>query len=212
MSGSDLQLNLEHWAEWDNFAQLLKDSGVYLKAKADSLLWTGGDRSDRITAKNVYNALAAFSWNTSIASWRQRIWKASCPLKYKLFSWLMLENKLLFWDNLQARGWEGPSRCSLCARDIESSLHVFVFCSFTRAVWTATTTALKIPTHWSGNNIHTCFQNWILNSSTIPMLPIHICWHVWLSRNAAIFKDKKPSILHICSLILTEVNKLARTL
>jgi hypothetical protein len=80
--------------------------------------------------------------------WRQRIWKASCPLKCKLFTWLMLENKLLFWNNLQARGWEGPSRCSLCAQDIETSLHVFVLCPFTSALWTATTVTLKIPNLW----------------------------------------------------------------
>jgi ribonuclease HI len=134
------------------------------------------------------------------------------PLKIQIALVAHVEKKLLFWDNLQARGWEGPSRFPLCAQDIDSTLHVFMLCSFTRALWTTTTTALNIPNHWSGINIQSCFQNWIHTSSTHPMLPIHICWHVWLSRNASIFNEKTPSILHIISLILPEENKFARSL
>jgi len=115
LSGADLHLTPELSAEWDIFVQHLKASGIYLKTKEDHLIWTGGDRTGRITAKSVYNALAGLAWHTTSASWRQRIWKASCPLKCKLFSWLLLKNKLLFWDKLQTRGWEGPSRCSLCS-------------------------------------------------------------------------------------------------
>jgi ribonuclease HI len=210
LSGLDLHLNFDLRTEWDIFAQHLKAAGVYLKTTPDSLIWTGGDRSGRLTAKNVYQALADIIWNPSTANWRQRIWKDTCPLKYKLFAWLMLENRLLFWDKLQARGWEGPNRCPLCAQDNESSLHVFVLCSFTRTLWTAITSALKIPAHWSGNSVLSCFQFWIHNSISLPMLPLHICWHVWLTRNTTLFNDKKPSISHVSSLILTEALKLTK--
>jgi len=44
------------------------------------------------------------------------------------------------------------------------------------------------------------------------MLPLHICWQVWLSRNASIFTDKTPSSQHITSLILAEINFSARTI
>jgi hypothetical protein len=144
---------------------------VRLQSKADSLIWTGGDRTGLLTAKNVYHALAAHNWKSTIANWRQRIWRDIGPLKHKLFAWLLLENKLLFWDKLQARGWEGPNRCSLCARAIESTLHVFVQCSYTRAIWSLISSALKISTSWSGDNVLTCFQNWIQNHNTLSMLP-----------------------------------------
>jgi ribonuclease HI len=210
LSGLDLLLNQDHRAEWDNFSLLLKAAGVCLKTKPDSLIWMGGDRSGRLTAKNAYQALADLIWNPSTANWRQRIWKDTCPLKYKLFAWLMLENRLLFWDKLQARGWEGPNRCPLCAQDNESTLHVFVLCPFTQALWTAITSALNIPAHWSGNSVPSCFQYWIHKSTSLPMLPLHICWHIWLTRNAALFNDKKPSIPHVSYLILTEANKITK--
>jgi hypothetical protein len=130
-----------------------------------------GDGSGRVSAKNVYNALAALSWNSSIPTWRQRLWKATCPLKYKLHTWLMLEQKLLFWDQLQRRGWEGPSRCALCAQDADSSLHVLVNCPFTKNLWTSTSAALKIQNHWTGTSIISCFKNWIHNST------LTICCH-----------------------------------
>jgi hypothetical protein len=48
LSGTDLQLKLEHRAEWDYYTQSLTTAGIYLKTKADTLLWTGGDRSGRV--------------------------------------------------------------------------------------------------------------------------------------------------------------------
>jgi len=38
LSGSDLLLNQEHTAGWDNLSHLLKASGIYLKEKANSSL------------------------------------------------------------------------------------------------------------------------------------------------------------------------------
>jgi hypothetical protein len=207
LSGSELQLELDLKVEWDDFTQLLKESGVRLQSKSDSLIWTGGDRSGQLTAKNVYQALAALTWKPLSSNWRQRIWRDICPLKLKLFAWLLLENKLLFWDKLQARGWEGPNRCSLCNHDSESTLHVFILCPFTRAIWSYISSALNFSSLWTGNNVQACFQNWFLNNSAQSMLPIHLCWQVWLSRNATIFNDKKPSFLYVSSLILAEANK-----
>jgi ribonuclease HI len=212
LSGLDLQLDPIYRTEWDEFTHQLKASGVRLHSQADSLIWTGGDRSGLLTAKNVYLALAAHNWKTLIPNWRQRIWRESGPLKHKLFAWLLLENKLLLWDNLQKRGWEGPNRCALCARDMESTLHVFVQCSFTSSLWSYITSALNISTLWSGNNVKACFQNWIQSNSSLALLPLHLCWLIWLSRNAAIFNDKKSSFHFISSLILTEATNHGKTL
>jgi hypothetical protein len=57
------------------------------------------------------------------------------PLKIKLFLWLSMEGKILTWDSLQKRGWEGPGRCPLCRKESESITHLFTSCTFARTVW-----------------------------------------------------------------------------
>jgi hypothetical protein len=72
-------------SEWDGFTQQLTDAGIRLQERPDTLMWTGGDCTGFLTAKNVYQALAEKFWSPINASWRQKIWKGDCPLKLKLF-------------------------------------------------------------------------------------------------------------------------------
>jgi hypothetical protein len=114
---------------------MLMAAGIRLQDRPDLFLWTGGDQSGTLTAKNVYQALTTFYWPLDKTNRFQQLWKANCPLKLKLFTWLLIENRVLVWPNLQARGWEGPSRCYLCLHQSESISHLFIFCPFVRVVW-----------------------------------------------------------------------------
>jgi hypothetical protein len=101
--------------------------------------------------KNVYNAVATKLWSTKVIRWRRNFWKWECPLKIKLFTWLVAENKILSWKNLQKRGWVGPGMCFLCNRSSETGKHIFVNCSFTIAVWNRVTNELNLPRGWMDN-------------------------------------------------------------
>jgi hypothetical protein len=85
-----------------------------------------------------------------IRGWRQAVWKWDIQLKIKLFIWLAAENKILTWDNLQQRGWEGPSRCHLCKQDTENINHLFIHCSFTKSVWERLVTGQRFKNCWKG--------------------------------------------------------------
>jgi hypothetical protein len=207
LKGTDLLLEPDSSNEWNSYTQLLTEAGVRLRPKLDALIWTGGNGSGQITAKNVYLALAARIWKPLKSICRQRIWRDECPIKLKLFAWLLLENKLLFWDILQGRGWVGPNRCPLCKCNNESSQHVFIHCPFTREIWSHLASVLNFSLHWTGINVLACFQNWCTNNYTLPLLPIHLCWHVWKTRNAPIFDEKRPSFLSVSTLLLAEADK-----
>jgi hypothetical protein len=103
-------------------------AGIVLKENPDELSWIGDDNTGLISVKNVYNTLSNKFWPGKAEGWRIQLWKWSCPLKIKLFLWLLLENKILTWENLQRRGWYGPGICCLCGTNEESSQHVFVSC------------------------------------------------------------------------------------
>ena len=136
----------------------------------------------------------------------RRIWRDDCPMKLKLFAWLLIENKLLMWEKLQARGWEGPNRCILCKSASESTLHVFLHCSFIQAIWSNLASALKINSPWTGSNIQECFRIWFQDNSIHKLLPVHLYWQVWKARNEAIFQDRSPSLFRISNHFLAEAS------
>jgi hypothetical protein len=68
-SSEDLGLTGNLALEWKNYIRALNSSGVQLRTGEDNLLWTGGDQSRVLSAKNVYNALAIKCWPHQISSW-----------------------------------------------------------------------------------------------------------------------------------------------
>jgi hypothetical protein len=116
--------------EWREFCCAIINSRVQLLLSSNELKWTRGDSSGRISVKNAYEAIEKKKQVFMIGGWRKLLWSWDCPLKLKLFTWLVKENKILSWENLQRRGFEGPSYCPLCKKDSETVFHLFVRMSF----------------------------------------------------------------------------------
>jgi hypothetical protein len=89
------------------------------------------------------------------------VWKWQIPLRIKLFSWLLFENKILTWDNLSKRGFCGPSRCVLCGEEEESINHLMVYCSFSKDVWEFILNVFQIQRVWGCGQLNECFQVWV---------------------------------------------------
>jgi hypothetical protein len=99
------------------------------------------------------------------------MWTWDIALKIRLYTWLAVENKILTWDNLQKKGWEGPSLCHLCSRDSETVLHLLVNCNFTQQVWQKIKSGLNLKTTWEGNNLITCFDSWLKKEGILALFP-----------------------------------------
>jgi hypothetical protein len=207
VTSSSLNLDRELSAEWNSYTYHLNEAGIRLQERPDTLIWTGGDKSGVISVRNIYKALAEASWPTRDQTWHTQLWKWNCLLKLKLFTWLLTENKILVWDILQSRGWSGPNRCILCKEDSETSHHLFVSCHFTRQVWHHVKASLNLAEQWLGPSTFSCFNSWCSRHQLYPSLPATVCWNVWLTRNAAIFDDKPPSVNLVTKLILSTVNR-----
>jgi hypothetical protein len=145
--------------EWQCYFSTLIGAWIQLSVQEDSLHWIGGDRSGNITVKNLYNAISSTFWIQRCTRWRRYLRHLPLPLKIKLFIWLAANEKILTWDNLLRRGWEGPNMCSLCRKISESISHLFLDCKFTQIVWHRITLALKLETIWTGSTLHACLEN-----------------------------------------------------
>ena len=88
------------------------------------------NKNKRFTIKSVYEWLERdlagpnFKW----------IWKASIPLKIKIFLWQLFQNAVLIRDNLWKRNCPGNPICSFCT-NMETANHLFFTCSLARTVW-----------------------------------------------------------------------------
>jgi hypothetical protein len=193
-SSDDMELEGCLAYEWKIFCRALINTGVQLVEKPDVLIWTRGDASGHISVKNVYVATKKKKWNFVIGGWRKAMWSWVCPLKIKLFTWLIVENKILTWEILQRRGFIGPSYCHLCKKSKETTYHLFVECSFTLAVWNKIKSSINILGRWTGNTLSKCFKLWKEQNLSYPCLSVVICWFIWKERNLAIFEDGTPSL------------------
>jgi ribonuclease HI len=132
-------------------------------------------------------------WPLQIAGWRKQLWTWDLAYKIKLFTWLVVENKILTWENLQKKGWEGPSVFPLCSRDSEMVFHLFVHCTFTLQLWQILTAAYSVSSPWGGSSITNCFDTWLKKEKVFNILPSLACWFIWLERNKCIFESRIPS-------------------
>ena len=106
---------------------------------------------------------------------------------------MAINNKISTWDNLLHRGWSGPRRCILCKQELEDITHLFIKCSFMRAVWDTICLHTKIAHCWSGENLCDGMTIWIEAKAGFPSLVAVACWNIWLARNESIFEGKEAS-------------------
>jgi hypothetical protein len=188
--------------EWNRFRTNLIDSGDYIQDREDDLIWTGGDNSGLITVKNIYHANLTTQGLKKVLGWRQAILKWNLQLKIKCFIWLAAKNKILTWENMNARGWEGSSRCYLYMQEIENTNHLFIHCAFTKSVWDRLALLLNFKMCWKGNNLNDCMNSWVSDKSVPTLVAVHTCWFIWIERNLSIFEEKIPSLHSVIPKIL----------
>jgi ribonuclease HI len=194
LQGSYLELKGDLETEWNWFISHLLGMGISLQDRPDMIIWMGGELSDKFTVKNAYNTVATNLWDRKEEIWRKNLWKWDFPTKINIFIWLLSTNKVLVWENLQARGWTGPSRCPLCKAGYELALHLFVTCQITGVVWQHVLHNLILSTRWTSDSVSSCLNNWFSCKTSYPSLPTIICWNIWLIRNETVFDEGCPSI------------------
>lgn len=70
------------------------------------------------------------------------IWRVKVPLKINNFMWKLIHDCLPTLLILKNRGISTFNTCPLCNEEDESTTHLFLLCSFSRAYWPGSTLAI----------------------------------------------------------------------
>eukprot|EP00253_Pinus_taeda_P027453 PITA_27453 len=93
-----------------------------------------GSRSGAYSTSEGYKSLMAFPNVPSDPAQWKFIWAFPSLPKVDFFCWTLARNNILTRDNLRRRGMEGPSMCTLCMSDDETTDHMFLKCPFAQEV------------------------------------------------------------------------------
>ncbi|KAE8805173.1 hypothetical protein D1007_18813 [Hordeum vulgare] len=121
----------------------------------------------RFAPNGEYSARSAYALQfegaTSMAGF-ELIWQAWAPGNCRFFVWTIMLGKIMTADALLRRGCENEYFCRLCERSLETPMHLFTECPWSRKIWNWTTVQAGLPslqlTRWDRQRN---FLRWLQN-------------------------------------------------
>ena len=89
---------------WNSFIRCLILNGIRLSSEPDSLIWEYNKINGLISADKVYECIVNTYQPDPGCRLFTSLWSSLLPRKIGCFTWLVLKNKILTWDNLQKKG------------------------------------------------------------------------------------------------------------
>jgi hypothetical protein len=138
---------------------------IRISADPDILRW-GYTPNGNFTLKEGYNLQENFQNIQKEHIW-EIIWKSKFWPKISTFLWLLVQNKILTWDNLRRRGFIGPSIFHLCQQQEETMEHLLNHCPFSELIWNQAAQSMR-RTRRERNNIINTIKTGDLAPTKVP--------------------------------------------
>eukprot|EP00253_Pinus_taeda_P020881 PITA_20881 len=195
----------EDW-QGENYEEIeleLNHRKIKKSNKQDRLRW-GNTTKGVFTKKEAYNLRYAQNSNEKDQLWRNISQPKLWP-KVSTFLWLLSKKRILTWDNMQRRGFIGPSQCPNCSLHSETIVHLMETCPLAIQLWNQIERCTQILGNRQGDIANllrtwpkTPYQSPILNALWT-LIPGFLYWTLWKERNNRVFNNRKhpPDILWI---------------
>eukprot|EP00253_Pinus_taeda_P033811 PITA_33811 len=167
----------------------------------DILRW-GNSMKGTFTSKEAYYLMDSQNRGDGNVEWKT-IWEANWWPKVTIFIWLATKNKILTWDRIQRKGFNGLSRCSLCNNDTETRDHLLVRCPYSEKLWLLAKRLFKKP-GTNSREFNDLIFNWNKESFGCRVIQRawnltspFILWMIWKERHRRIFQNsaKNPEVI-----------------
>jgi hypothetical protein len=178
---------------------------ISLSNDADSWGWLP-EGAASFTVKSTFNVVSSLSalevlaapWHSFIFS---SLWKCQAPSKVRGFVWQLLHGHIPTRRNLFIRRIikdGGDCSCVLCGEDVESELHLFLYCEVAQLVWMDIFCWLQISFGLPHNPfpLFNCMLG-VKNKNLRKGLSLIFCsvvWILWRCRNSVLFDNGRTSI------------------
>ncbi|VFQ80611.1 unnamed protein product [Cuscuta campestris] len=116
-------------------------------------------------------------------------WPKKCIPKASLFLWKTLNGATPFANNLVKLGYNLPSMCLLCERDLETNLHCLMQCPKASYIWNTLGGMLQMPVITNSSFQHNLIMWWLSSAPADPLyhlkpnIPSIITWELWKTYN-----------------------------
>eukprot|EP00253_Pinus_taeda_P024057 PITA_24057 len=193
-----------------SLAEELQKRQILKATEQDKLRW-GYEEKGTYTTKEAYHIIIKDQL-TKDKLW-EKIWSPPIWPKISTFLWLLSHNRILTWDNLRKRKFEGPSICLNCKMEEETAVHLMQLCPFSRKMWEKVTFHCQKEGREIGN-VNNTLRNWpqkpyqsnILNSLW-QIIPGIVMWNLWKERNRRIFKNQSMDVQQVWQIIIKNVQE-----
>lgn len=167
---------------------------IKTRAGQDILRW-GKSTRGTFTVKEAYYLTTRQVREEETWDWG-KIWNNKWWPKVTIFAWLVGKERILTWDKLQKRGFQGSPRCSLCKQENETQEHILNSCPFSQQQWVKVRNLFEKSNRDPLDIKNTIFE-WGKGQFSCPVvgrtynLAIgFVIWLIWKERNRRIFLDK----------------------
>ena len=152
----------------------------------DRLVW-------KHTSTSFLSLKEAFTHKISTGQnrhWAKLIWNQDIPPSKSMMAWRLMHDRLPTDDRLMERGSNMASMCSNCRICAETSIHLFLHCSFAAKLWSWFASVLQFSLNFNdfSDLWKVCDRRWTPQCKiAITACIVNI---IWFSRNQARFQNK----------------------
>jgi len=158
------------------------------------LRW-GREGDGNFKVRKAYKIETRLDTTEKIEIWG-KVWNLNIWSKVSSFLWLVIGRKMLTWNHLIQKGYEGMSICLMCKVEGESTDHIFNDCREASIIWDKGVTLFKQSNRAQGDIIYTLehsrvnpYKNPILNKEW-NSFPMFLLLNLWKECNRRIFKHQ----------------------